>query len=207
MASHTLSWMIVVCLLAFLLASSGPVPARAQTDGFSEKLWNLPERARYRFDGTVHRMWIFPSDKPYNQGGSTKPRTEMQITGHDYNSGVWQFEGSLFVPFGSSGMSVMQIFGGNPTATTLMLHAYDGNLWYYNQKFVEANISNRWIRVNVIHDVDTSKLTVFINGQLKLTVNGKGGDNHFFKFGVYEQRNPTARMEARWMNVRILKKN
>ena len=43
-----------------------------------------------------------------------------------YSSGVWQFEGDVFVPSGTSGASVMQIFGAAEHATTLMLHVYGG---------------------------------------------------------------------------------
>ena len=44
---------------------------------------------------------------------------------------MWQFEGLVYVPSGSSGMSVMQVFGGDATATALMLHVYGGALWHY----------------------------------------------------------------------------
>lgn len=120
---------------------------------------------------------------------------------------MWQFEGSVFVPSGTTGVSLMQVFGGGETATTLMLHVYDGALRYYNQRTVEDNIYDRWLRVNVVHDVGASALTVFVNGNLKLTAPGRGGDSHYFKFGVYTQRDSSSRMESRWKNVRILKKN
>uniref|UniRef100_A0ACD5Y545 Uncharacterized protein n=1 Tax=Avena sativa TaxID=4498 RepID=A0ACD5Y545_AVESA len=216
MAPHrTLSW-IAVSLLVVLLAP----PSRAQgpTAGFTavslsegnfqlQKPYNMPKSSRYSFDGTVRRMWVLSSDEPFSPQSDTKPRTEMRMTGYDYSSGVWQFEGSVYVPSGTTGVSIMQVFGGGATATTLMLHVYDGALMYYNQKPVEDNIYDRWIRVNVIHDVGASRLTVFVDGDLKLTVSGRGGDSHYFKFGVYTQRNPSSRMESRWKNVRILKKN
>ncbi|CAM0950159.1 unnamed protein product [Alopecurus aequalis] len=217
MASRTYSW-IAVCLLAVLLAS--PPPARAQdpTAGFTavslsesnfmlQKPYNMPTSSRYSFNGTVRQMWIVPSDDPYAPQSDTKPRTEMRMTGYDYTSGVWQFEGLVYVPSGSSGMSIMQVFGGDATATTLMLHIYNGALWYYNQQLVEDGVDDRWLRVNVVHDVGASRLTVFVDGDLKLTVPGRGGDLHFFKFGVYMQRDASARMESLWKNIRILKKN
>ncbi|KAM0907359.1 hypothetical protein ACQ4PT_016173 [Festuca glaucescens] len=224
MAYHrTLSW-IAACLLAILLAP----PSRAQdpTAGFTavslsegnfqlQKPYNMPSNARYSFDGTVRRMWVFSSHEPFKAQSDTRPRTEMRMTsssafsairGYDYSSGVWQFEGSVFLPSGTTGVSIMQVFGGG-TATTLMLHVYDGALRYYNQRTVEDNIYDRWLRVNVVHDVGASVLTVFVNGDLKLTAAGRGGDSHNFKFGVYTQRDPSSRMESRWKNVRILKKN
>lgn len=216
MASRTTLCWIAVCLMALLLAP----PSRAQdpTAGFTavslsegnfqlQKPYNMPASARYSFDGTVRRMWVLSSDEPFKPDSDTRPRTEMRMAGYDYSSGVWQFEGSVYVPSGTTGVSLMQVFGGGDTATTLMLHVYDGSLQYYNQRPVEDNIYNRWLRVNVIHDVGASRLTVFVDGDLKLTVDGKGGDSHYFKFGVYTQRGASSRMEARWKNVRILKKD
>ena len=127
--------------------------------------------------------------------------------GYDYSSGVWQFEGYGYVPSGTTGVCIMQVFGAGEAASTLMLHVYDGALKYYNQKHVEDNIYDRWLRVNVIHDVGASRLTVFVDGENKLSVGGRGGNSHYFKFGVYTQRDASSRMESRWKNVRILKKN
>jgi hypothetical protein len=129
------------------------------------------------------------------------------LQGYDYNSGVWQFEGYGYVPSGTSGVSIMQVFGGGETATTLMLHVIDGALRYYDRQVVEDNIYNRWFKLNVVHDVEASKLTVFIDGEEKLHVSGRGGDSHYFKFGVYAQKHDSRLMESRWKGVRILKKD
>ncbi|KAF8653098.1 hypothetical protein HU200_062540 [Digitaria exilis] len=104
-------------------------------------------------------------------------------------------------------VSVMQIFGGGETATTLMLHVYDGALRYYSQQEAEDGIYGRWFRLNVIHDVDASSQAVFIDGVEKLWVPGRGGDSHYFKFGVYTQHNSSSCMESRWKHIRILRKD
>jgi len=72
--------------------------------------------------------------------------------GNDYSFGIWQFEENFYVPSDSSGMSILQIFGGSPLGTTLMLRVYDGNLYYYKKKEedIGTNIYNKWYRVNVI---------------------------------------------------------
>ena len=128
------------------------------------------------------------------------------LQGYDYSSGVWQFEGYGYVPSGTTGVSIMQVFGAGETATTLMLHVYDGALRYYNQKPVEDNVYDRWLRVNVIHDVGASRFTVFIDGENKLSVAGRGGSSHYFKFGVYAQNHDSSCMESRWKDIRIFKK-
>jgi hypothetical protein len=56
------------------------------------------------------------------------------LTQKVYRSGVWQFEGEVLVPAGTTEACVMQIFGAAPErgrATTLMLQVYDGSLTFY----------------------------------------------------------------------------
>ncbi|KAM0927992.1 hypothetical protein ACQ4PT_002199 [Festuca glaucescens] len=226
MAPHALSW-ISVSLLVFM-ASLSCVAARSTrapkvadpTDGFTalnlgqsnfelQRPYDEASGARYSFDGTVRKMWVLSSDKPHARQSHTMPRTEIRITGHDYSSGTRQFEGYGYVPSGTSGVCIMQVFGASDTgaASTLMLHVYDGALRYYDRQLVEDNIYNRWFKLNVIHDVDGSMLTVYIDGEEKLHVRGRGGHSHYFKFGVYAQHHDSSRMESHWKDVRILKKD
>ncbi|GJN28216.1 hypothetical protein PR202_gb16315 [Eleusine coracana subsp. coracana] len=127
-----------------------------------------------------------------------------------YSSGVWQFEGYGYIPSGTSGASVMQIFGAAEHATTLMLHVYDGRLTYYHDdaRVVDACIYDRWFRLNVVHDVAASNVTVFVDGELRLSVPGRGGDAHYFKFGVYGQTSNgmSNRMESWWRDVKVFTK-
>ncbi|CAD6258109.1 unnamed protein product [Miscanthus lutarioriparius] len=114
----------------------------------------------------------------------------------------------MYVPSGTSGASVMQVFGAATHATTLMLHVYDGRLTYYHQltKVVADRVYDRWIRLNVIHDVAAANVTVFVDGERRLAAPGQGGKEHYFKFGVYKQHDPSHRMESRWRNVAIYTK-
>ncbi|CAN0899482.1 Citrate-binding protein [Linum grandiflorum] len=144
-----------------------------------ESPYNLPEIKRYSFVNGVHKCWVYSNDLPHSRISRTKPRTEIKIQGYIYKSGVWQFEGYVYVPSGTSGVSIMQVFGSRPPrATSLMLHVYDGSL----------------------------QINVYINDDLKLEVQGRGGKFHVFKFGVYAQQNDSCRMESRWKNIRIFKK-
>ncbi|KAF7091266.1 hypothetical protein CFC21_093877 [Triticum aestivum] len=120
------------------------------------------------------------------------------LSGYDYNTNVWQFEGYGYVPSGTTWVSIMQLFGVGETATTLILHVYDGAVRYYDRHIVEDAIYDRWFWLNVVHDVEASTLTVYIDGQ--------GGDSHYFKFNVYTQNLDSTYMESRWKGVRILKK-
>lgn len=114
----------------------------------------------------------------------------------------------MFVPQGTTRVSVMQIFGGDPpVATTLMLHVYNGNLYYYKREVILQNIYNKWIRVNVIHDVEGDSVEVHINGVLKFKGNGRGGTTHYFKCGVYAQARDSVYMESRWRDIKIFRKS
>ncbi|CAN0899483.1 Citrate-binding protein [Linum grandiflorum] len=172
-----------------------------------ESPYNLPEIKRYSFVNGVHKCWVYSNDLPHSRISRTKPRTEIKIQGYIYKSGVWQFEGYVYVPSGTSGVSIMQVFGSRPPrATSLMLHVYDGSLRYYNESLVLPNVYNKWFKLNVIDDFHSGKINVYINDDLKLEVQGRGGKFHVFKFGVYAQQNDSCRMESRWKNIRIFKK-
>ncbi|WVZ54286.1 hypothetical protein U9M48_005108 [Paspalum notatum var. saurae] len=229
-APSLLAW---PALLVLLLSSPCARGGEGQlTDGFTavelseaqfkvQKPYDvpLPERYELTADG-VRRMWVYAADKPITTAHPGGPRTEIKIEAMHasclvYSSGVWQFEGYGYVPSGTSGASVMQIFGAAEHATTLMLHVYDGRLTYYHHDavaggkgVVDAAIYDRWFRLNVVHDVAASNVTVFVDGQHRLTAPGRGGDAHYFKFGVYGQsRNGmSCRMESRWKDVKVFTK-
>ncbi|KAF7023994.1 hypothetical protein CFC21_036413 [Triticum aestivum] len=178
-----------------------------------QKPYNVPLDARYEFAGGVRRMWVYSTDKPASSTHPGGARTEIKIN-EVYTSGVWQFEGEVYVPAGTSGVSIMQIFGAKPErqATTLMLHVYDGNLTYYHrlQTVLAHNVYDRWLRLNVVHDVGARNVTVFVDGAERLRSSSHGGPHaeHYFKFGVYKQshHHPSHRMESRWRNVRVFTK-
>ena len=101
----------------------------------------------------------------------------------------------------------MQIFGGSPHATTLMLWTYKGTLAYYSNPVLVRHIYSRWFRLNVIYDVDANKVQVYIDGDLKFETTGRGGNSHFFKCGVYAQDHDSHYMESRWKNIKVLRKD
>jgi hypothetical protein len=100
----------------------------------------------------------------------------------------------------------MQVFGASPHATTLMLRVYNGTLSYYRGPVLVPNIYDRWFQLNVIHDVDASNVTIYIDGVLKFEATGRGGKSHYFKCGVYAQNDETNYMESRWKGIKVLKK-
>ncbi|XP_024311062.1 citrate-binding protein [Brachypodium distachyon] len=158
-------------------------------------------------------MWVFSTDKSIrrNHPGGARTETKINVV---YRSGVWQFTGEVYVPTGTSGASIMQIFGAKPErqATTLMLHVYDGQLTFYHdlRRVLADDIYDRWVRLNVVHDIAARKVTVFVDGTERLQSPGHGSQDapHYFKFGVYKQSHhqPSHRMESRWRNVQVFTK-
>ena len=128
------------------------------------------------------------------------------LQGHDYTSGVWQFEGSFLVRSGTEGACIFQVFGAATASTTLQLRVYGGNLWIYRNQIVASNIYDKSFKLNVIHDVANSRVTVFINGEQRAQVGGRGPSNFYFKYGVYAQDGSSNSMESRWSFVRLLKR-
>ncbi|KAK6125739.1 hypothetical protein DH2020_040513 [Rehmannia glutinosa] len=216
--SSCLQSMFVVLITLYRVVGWGPV-VDDPTKGFISQYLNesnlvvqrpydiVSENQRYSFKNGVHKLWVLNTDKPHTPVSKTNPRTEIRIHGYDYSSGVWQFEAYGYVPCGTTGVCVMQVFGSDPPhATTLMLRVYNGTLSYYQAPVIVPNIYDRWFKLNVIHDVEASRVKVYIDGVLKFEALGRGGHSHYFKCGVYAQNNSSYYMESRWKNIRLLKK-
>ncbi|GLJ48403.1 hypothetical protein SUGI_1021730 [Cryptomeria japonica] len=151
-------------------------------------------------------MWVYSDDKPHNPNSNTRPRTEIRIKGKDYKTGVWQFEGEGYVLRGTNGVCVMQIHGYVGPSIVIMLDAVDGDLKRYHADVVSPDIFDRWFHLNVIHDTDQRKVTVFVDGEERITVDVTGGDNYYFKCGVYAQTDESSCMESRWRNIKLWSK-
>lgn len=101
----------------------------------------------------------------------------------------------------------MQVFGASEHATTLMLRVYGGSLTYYRgPPTIISQVYDKWFKLNVIHDVDDSRVMVYIDGELIYIAPGRGGTSHYFKVGVYAQNNDSYYMESRWKDIKIYRK-
>ncbi|KAK3411531.1 hypothetical protein EUGRSUZ_I00283 [Eucalyptus grandis] len=167
----------------------------------SSKGW--PSDPIYGFEELPLNQSNFDIQRPYDI--PEEERYSFQHGGYDYSSGVWQFEGYGYVPCGTTGVCIMQVFGASPHATTLMLRVYNGSLYYYRNPVLLENIYDRWFKLNVIHDVNASTVKIYIDGQLKMVAPGRGGTSHYFKCGVYEQDDGSYYMESRWKGIKVLK--
>ncbi|KAG6657386.1 hypothetical protein CIPAW_04G087300 [Carya illinoinensis] len=124
------------------------------------------------------------------------------LMGYDYSSGVWQFEAYGYVPCGTSGVCVMQVFGSSPRphATTLMVRVYNDSPSYYRAPVLVPNIYDTWFRLTVIHDVEASNVKA----------PGRGGKSHYFKctwsLCTEHDGSNSYYMESRCKEIKVLKK-
>ncbi|CAI0409359.1 unnamed protein product [Linum tenue] len=217
---------ILITLLTYLViinammtaASAGGSTDHDLTSGFESlplrkknirilKPYDIPLEQRYSFINGIHKCWVYSTDKPHSPASKTLPRTEIGIHGYGYRSGVWQFEGYGYVPKGTTGVCIMQIFGATaPRASSAMVRVYDGKLMFYRRKVLAENIYDKWFRLNVIHDVGASKVQIYIDGELKLETKDGGGVVHTFKCGVYAQNHDSNYMESRWKDLKVFRK-
>ncbi|HTQ29766.1 MAG TPA: polysaccharide lyase family 7 protein [Opitutaceae bacterium] len=196
---------LVLCLALLPVAATGFAAGWTEQPLKYSIQWpyDLKEDARYSFKDGVHDFVVYKTDKPLRPGSTTEPRTEMKIE-NDYSSGIHRFEADVYVPAGTSGVSIMQVFGGtNGHATSLQLRVYDGNLMRYRFETLKKNVYDRWFHLDVVHNVATREIQISIDGAPPFTARDNGGSSHYFKCGVYTQDNPSDRMEARFKNIKI----
>ncbi|CAN1235089.1 Citrate-binding protein, partial [Linum perenne] len=151
-----------------------------------QKPYNVPISQRYSFKDGVRKLWVYGSDKSHSSGSHTPPRTEIRIQGLDYHTGVWQMEGEVYVPKGTSGASLMQVHGGHGVSSTVMVRIYNGDLRYYSGTVLAHNMYNKWFKLNMIHDAKAQKVAVYVDGKevFRHDARGKAPD-FYFKCGVY----------------------
>jgi len=168
--------------------------------------YNLKESERHLIKDGVHDFVVYKTDQPFKTGSTTLPRTEMRIE-NDYTSGAHMFEADVYIPAGTSGVSIMQIFGASGGhASSLQLRVYNGDLMRYRAETVKSDICDHWFHLSVMHDADTHKITIFVDGSPALETKDYGGSSHYFKCGVYTQEGASDKMEALFKNIKIYSK-
>ena len=193
--------------------------------------YNLNIQDRYTLsDSGVHSLWLKHDDKPFSSHtvNGKSPRVELAFKDYLYNSGIWQFSGSFFVPKTSTGFTLFQIFNekrkhseqlgdeeewdGPVTvdgATAVMVNIHNGDLTtYVGQDMIERNAQERWIDLRVVHNYNTKDIFIYIGNETKPRVKrqaqGRGGKNHY-KCGIYSKDDKSSVMKIQWKNIKIQK--
>jgi hypothetical protein len=185
-----------------------PVPPIG--DGWKElfpvyKVDQPPGQSRYTLtDGEFH-MWLFNTDASTFPGRDSGPRSELHII-NNYTTGQAQYQADIKIDPNCSGASIMQVFGGSSSATSFMAWITGNNLTHYSAETIEPNIRGRYFRLNVTHDTASRDVVVYIDGQKKATFQDHGAATHYFKCGIYHQRNMSARCDVWFKNIRVFAK-
>jgi hypothetical protein len=119
-------------------------------------------------------------------------RVEIRVN-NDYITGTHQFEGYLtfYQPSSeASGYTITtcsQDFGAATHASWKLEAATDngGDLEGENVSIL-TGIYGQTHRINIIHDMNQTRIYVFVDGSLLYNQPDQGGTNHYTKFGMYQ---------------------
>jgi hypothetical protein len=196
-------------LLAGLSANQA---VAAPTDGWTTKSWtytihkpyNLSVGSRFTYSGGVWTMWVNTTDAPFESGSGTLPRTEMRWN-NNYTSGNRMWDGDVYVPSGTYGSNIQQVFGGTESSTASMVRVYSpngGELRRYSDGVLMTQAYDKWINVKVAHDANNNQIKIYVANALIRTDADRGNGDHYFKNGVYTQTGASSRMECRFRNLK-----
>jgi hypothetical protein len=141
--------------------------------------------------GTEYRFEIRKTDKPFQAGSSTQPRTELRVRGLDYQgSGQHQFEADMKVPDSTTtNVIIFQIkqTSDTPVNVYTTLRVIGSNLCV-DEEPIRGISRNTWYHINVIHDSPAGTIKVYVNGTHEKTINvasDERGYTKYFKCGTY----------------------
>src|SRR5271154_4989701 len=168
--------------------SSAPVNFKVQWP------YNLSESSRYTLTNGVYHLWVFSTDQPFEQGSTTKPRTEQRYN-PVYTAHEIQYASDIMVPSGSNAMSIFQIHTGDAQspqfgATTFMLWWFSkdgGSVHDYGDTELASNLTGVYFHLNVDHNLNNHTIQVWINSKKVWTQQDNGATDFYMKDGVYMQ--------------------
>jgi hypothetical protein len=211
---------VIIGVAATLLLVGVPVGIRPALADVSPAAVNAGF-VDYEVNDTHHQHALSSFSLPsayYKRSGETEEfglktgasnRVEHDTDKH-YTTGTKTFQGDLQVFRGISQQSVVQIFGGGPGGPILMIKCYgrnNGSL-VVTRDSTKNMITNAFsagkIRIKLVHNTSSHKLTVYVNGAQKWTGSDagssyKGGYN--VKYGLYGSFNSAT--HTIWSNVTL----
>jgi hypothetical protein len=198
--------------LLSIFALTAETAVAAPTDGWTTKSWtytihkpyDLAISDRFKYASGVWTMWVYTTDKPFESGNTTLPRSEMRWA-NNYTSGNRMWDGDVYVPSGTFGTNIQQVFGGTESSTGSMIRVYStngGELRRYSDGVLATAAYNKWLNVKVAHDANNNQVKIYVANALIRTDPDRGNATHYFKNGVYTQSGASSRMECRFRNLK-----
>gem|GEM_PF-1252525 len=190
-------WLIV-------LAIASSITARGQIGtGWTEVHPRLQVQLRgtgpsYRANNGVETFSLTNSFKDGDE------RAEVRVW-NDYNTGIHQFEGYLKVTrLDGTSINLKQTFlsGNGAWFLCTVDKAMHGTLRDHKDKNILAtNVLGRTVRLNTIHDMNTGKFHVYVDGILKLTKTSDIGVSFNDKYGAYRSTSGYGPISVEWTRV------
>jgi hypothetical protein len=134
-------------------------------------------------------------------------RIEIRVR-NDYTQGLRQFQGWVHIEPPTDNECVMQIFGGQTSATAAMFRAFNtqgGQLRHYtsSSQTIASGIYGTWTQLNALHDADAGQVYAYVNGQFAGQWADHGPANHYFKYGIYGTHNDATAAYVWWFGVKF----
>jgi hypothetical protein len=187
------------------------LPALAQpVAGFKEytcefkiqRPYNIPVDERFRDSSGIYTTKVFPSDKPFEPGNTTEPRTEMRWETWTDQKAEHMFEADVMYEDGCARTCIHQV-KSNTSGEALYLRVLDGgDLIVLNDgATVVKNGYGTWFHLRTAYNPSNGQARIWINGELKHSFHSSGRD-WYFKNGTYtvEGKGPAV---AHFKNIKM----
>lgn len=203
----TIASLVIATLLipasAFAAVAADPIGSGWTKVPVTYKLDHPPGKTRHTVTNGEHHFWVIKGDPSTYPGRDGGPRSELHFH-HYWTSGQAQLAADIKVGSGCNHQSIAQVFGAQGRATAFMMFVKDGGFWYYQDKEILSPVHDRYVRVNIIHDAGTRKVSLYLNGNHRGTWEDHGSARHYFKAGVYGA--PSQRCDVHMKGIQIFKK-
>ncbi|MDB5764047.1 MAG: C-terminal target protein [Herminiimonas sp.] len=151
--------------------------------------------AHYDTDGVVETFILHKA---------ASNRVEIRVN-NNYDRGMRQFEGSVWIDAPTGNESIMQIFGGSAHATAAMFragfNANGGEIRHGSRQTIASGIYGKWVRLNVIHDADIGMVSAYVDGKFAGRWKDDGYATHYFKYGAYGTHDDVHPAVVKWKDV------
>jgi hypothetical protein len=207
------------CMFVFALLLWANVVSAQMGSGWTQQSYS--ERLEYHHTGGPEIETISPAPSSFsdayisyaNSGGvrsfafknTTAGRVEIRVN-NDYTSGTHQFEGYLTFYKPSSQLSdyadtiVSQDFGAaTHAAWKLEVHTDSNGSLVAEGPTIMTGVYGQTHRINIIHNMNSATIQVFVDGSLLYNQADQGGTSHYTKFGMYGGHAVT---HDTWKNVK-----
>jgi hypothetical protein len=163
--------------------------------------YNLPQSDRFSSTDGEYSAWILKGDKPFQEGNTTGPRTEMRWA-TDFSSGEHLWEADVEIDPGTNGTCIMQVHVDGP-GEAIYIQVKNGNLYNSVNTLLAKDIVGHWFELASAYNPSSHLVQIWVNGDLALTTHytKAAGTEFYFKNGVYNLTG--ARSETHFKDIEL----